>query len=51
MAVMVSCAILGVVGQWMEETNSIKASQMVDQAVIVITEGMERLTPDAFGDS
>lgn len=51
MAVMVSCAILGVVGQWMEGTMKIKASQMVDQAVIVITEGMERLTPDAFGDS
>jgi len=51
MGVMVSWAILGVVAQWMEGTNTISADQMVDQALIVITEGMERLTPDAFQHS
>ena len=51
MAVMVSWAILGVVAQWMEGTKTISAEQMVDQALIVITGGMERMTPDAFGDS
>jgi AcrR family transcriptional regulator len=51
MAVMVSWAIIGVVVQWMEGTKTISAEQMVDQALIVITEGMEQLTPDTFADS
>ena len=51
MAVMVSWAILGAVVQWCRGTNTIPAEQMADQVLIVITEGMERLTPDAFGDS
>jgi AcrR family transcriptional regulator len=51
MAVVVSCAILGVVVQWMEGAKTISADQMVDQAMIVIAEGMERLTPDAFAGS
>jgi len=51
MAVVMSWAILGVVVQWIEGTKTISAEQMVDQALIVIAEGMERLTPDAFQDS
>ncbi|GHP00343.1 TetR family transcriptional regulator [Reticulibacter mediterranei] len=51
MAVMVSWAILGAVVQWCRGTNTISAEQMANQALIVITGGMERMTPDAFGDS
>ncbi len=51
MAVMVSWAILGAVVQWCRGTNTIPAEQVADQVLIVITEGMERLSPDAFGDS
>jgi AcrR family transcriptional regulator len=51
MAVMVSWAILGAVVQWCRGTNTIPAEQMADQALIMITEGMEQLTPDTFADS
>jgi AcrR family transcriptional regulator len=48
MAVTTSWAILGAVVQWCRETKTLSKEQMVDQALIVITEGIERLTPDAF---
>jgi AcrR family transcriptional regulator len=51
MAVTTSWAILGAVVQWCRGTKTISAEQMADEAVIVITEGMERLLPDALQDS
>lgn len=49
-AVTTSWAILGAVVQWCQGTKTLSKEQMVDQALIVITEGMERLAPDAFQD-
>lgn len=50
-AVTTSWAILGAVVQWCRGTKTLSKEQMADQALIVITRGMERLTPDAFLDS
>lgn len=49
MAVATSWAILGVAVQWMKGAKTISAGQMAEQALVMIAEGMERLTPDAFG--
>jgi hypothetical protein len=51
MAVTTSWAILGAVVQWCQEPKTRSAEQMADQALMVLTEGLEGLTPDAFQDS
>jgi hypothetical protein len=51
MAVTTSWAILGAVVQWCRGPKTLSVEQMADQALMVITKGMERLTPDAFQDS
>jgi len=51
MAVATSWAILGAVVQWCQGPKTLSAEQMADQALMVITEGLERLAPDAFQDS
>lgn len=51
MAVTTSWAILGAVVQWCQEPKTLSADQMADQALMVLTEGLEGLTPDAFQDS
>lgn len=48
MAVTTSWAILGAVVQWCQGPKTLSAEQMADQALMVLTEGLERLTPDAF---
>jgi len=50
-AVTTSWAILGAVVQWCRESKTLSTEQMADQALMVMTEGLERLAPDAFQDS
>ncbi len=48
LALVVSWAIFGVAVQWSQGAQKISAEQMANDALLVITEGVARLTPDGL---